>query len=99
MGSFAEYGLQETDADARVWEVCQVEQLILVTANRNADGSDSLDTTIREKNNEACLPVLTLADADRVMASSSYAERVANKLLDYLLDMENLRGTGRLYLP
>ena len=28
IGSFDEYGLQETDADARVWQVCQVEQLI-----------------------------------------------------------------------
>ncbi len=29
----------------------------------------------------------------------AYAELVADRLLEYLYDMDNLRGVGRLYLP
>ncbi len=35
----------------------------------------------------------------RLMRERDYAERVAAQLLDYLLDLDNLRGTGRLYVP
>jgi hypothetical protein len=31
--------------------------------------------------------------------SREYAERVATRLLAVLLDVEQYRGTGRLYLP
>jgi hypothetical protein len=97
--SFADHRLSDRESDARVWQVCQAEQIILVTGNRNRDGPDSLEATIREKNTDECLPVLTLVDPKRVMNSHSYAERVALRMLEYLLDMENLRGTGRLFLP
>jgi hypothetical protein len=29
----------------------------------------------------------------------AYAERVAERLLDYLMTIENYRGVGRLYVP
>ena len=41
----------------------------------------------------------TFADANRVLSERSYAELVADRLLEYLYDMDNLRGAGRLYLP
>jgi hypothetical protein len=47
----------------------------------------------------ASLPVLTIANAQQVLQSRDYAERVAVRLLDYLLNIDNLRSTGRLYLP
>ena len=34
-----------------------------------------------------------------LLSSREYAERVATRLLEVLLDVEQYRGTGRLYLP
>jgi hypothetical protein len=70
-----------------------------VTSNRNAEGSDSLEATIRALSTPNSLPVFTLADAQRVLQERSYAERVADRLLEYLFDIDNCRGVGRLYLP
>ena len=43
--------------------------------------------------------MFTLASAESVLGSRAYAERAAVRLLEYLYDLENLRGAGRLYLP
>jgi hypothetical protein len=40
-----------------------------------------------------------VSDPQRLAHSRDYAERVAEQMLDYLFDVENYRGTGRLYLP
>ena len=45
------------------------------------------------------LPVLTLANAERFLQSRDDAVRVVERLLEYLVDLERHRGTGRLYLP
>jgi hypothetical protein len=45
------------------------------------------------------LPIFTLPQADRVYSSPTFLDRVVEKLLDYVLDADNIRGTGRLYLP
>jgi hypothetical protein len=58
-----------------------------------------LESTIRSGNDETCLPVFTLANEDRFQNSREYASRVVEDLLEYLLDIELYRGTGRLYLP
>ena len=72
---------------------------MLLTRNRNDDGPESLGAAIRTMNQLDSLPVITLANADRILENKSYAERVAERLLDYLLYMDNLLGTGRLYVP
>lgn len=97
--TFRDVGLALKAKDAVVWQVCQEQEIILLTANRNADDADSLETTIRLRNTANSLPVFTIADADQVLQSRSYAERVVERLLEYLLDIDNFRGTGRLYLP
>ena len=97
--TFAELGLHPRSADTDVWRRCQEEQLVLITANRNDDGPDSLEATIRTHGTSQSLPVFTLADANRVLSERSYAELVADRLLEYLCDIDNLRGAGRLYLP
>jgi hypothetical protein len=58
-----------------------------------------LETTIRTRNTSEHLPVFTLARADRIRKNQAYAELVVERLLEYLLDIENFKGTGRLYLP
>src|SRR5262245_64256852 len=55
--TFRELGLTEEASDAVVWQVCQREQVVLVTANRNDDGPDSLEATIRTQNTPDCLPL------------------------------------------
>jgi hypothetical protein len=97
--TFPDVNLSQQTSDDIVWQTCQHEQLILVTANRNADGPDSLEATLRTQNTATSLPVFTIADAKRVLRSREYAERVALRLLDYLLDIDRVRGAGRLYLP
>ena len=43
--------------------------------------------------------MLTIADPDRLMRDRDYAERAAVQLLEFLMDLDNLRGAGRLYVP
>jgi hypothetical protein len=45
------------------------------------------------------LPVLTIANVPHLRANQDYANRVIDKLLDVLLRIDTLRGTGRLFLP
>lgn len=97
--SFERLGLRYNTSDRELWRICQQQQIILITANRNDDGHDSLETTIRELNTLESLPVLTVADPDAVLLDAVYAERVAVQVLEYLIEMDNLRGTGRLFVP
>ena len=97
--TFADLGLHPRSTDLDVWCKCQAEELLLITANRNDDGPDSLEATIRTYTTPQSLPVFTLADANRILNERSYAELVADRLLEYLYDMDHLKGSGRLYLP
>ena len=97
--TFRDLGLVPETPDVALWQVCQQQEIILITANRNNDGPDSLESAIRTMNTVHSLPVFTIADADQVLHSRAYAERVVIKLLDYLIDIDNYRGTGRQYLP
>ena len=72
---------------------------MLITANRNADDPTSLEVVIRQRNHSRSMPVLTLSDADRILHDRQYAEAVARRLLEILLEIELYRGTGRLFLP
>lgn len=97
--TFETLGLDRDVPDSVLWQECQRRQIVLVTGNRNAKGLDSLESTIQRLNTESCLPVITLADTKRILHDKHYAERVAERLLDYVLTIENLLGVGRLYVP
>jgi hypothetical protein len=96
---FQDAGLAPDDTDAHIWQVCQQQQLYLLTNNRNDDGPDSLEATIRTHNTATSLPVFTFSDADRIYHSKDHANRVVESLFDQLLRIDTLYGTGRLYLP
>jgi hypothetical protein len=96
---FEDVGLPDTATDQEIWLKCQQEQLILITDNRNSDSPDSLEATIRRHNAPDSLPVFTIADLDRFRKSRAYADRVGVRLYEYLLQIDSLRGTGRLFLP
>lgn len=97
--SFRSLGLAYDARDDVIWRTCQREELVLVTGNRNDDVADSLEATIRAENQPNCLPVITIADAGRVLRDRAYANDVAVSLLDFLLRIDEVRGTGRLYVP
>ena len=97
--TFEDFDLPEDATDATIWQACQEHNIFLITGNRNAEGPESLEMTIRQRNAANCLPVLTLADPDRIQRERLYAEAVVERLFDIPIDPDALRGTGRLYLP
>src|SRR6267378_1466257 len=70
--TFADVGLDPADTDATVWQRCQELGILLVTDNRNEDGPDSLETTIRTRNTPEKLPVFTIGNAQSVKSSRAY---------------------------
>jgi hypothetical protein len=96
---FRDVGLPFASTDQEVWNICQAEQLVLITDNRNLDSDDSLEATIRRNNTPASLPVFTIADMSEFRTDNIYVERVIEALFDYLLRLDDVRGAGRLYLP
>ncbi len=97
--TFTDVGLSVDASDLLIWQTCQDRELLLLTANRNQEAPDSLEAAIRAGNRPDSWPIFTLADPEHVRHSNAYAQRVAERLLEYLLEIENYRGTGRLYLP
>jgi len=97
--TFREVGLDPASPDDVIWRFCQDRGYYLLTSNRNQDADDSLEATLRREGSPTSLPVFTLPRPDRVYHSTAFLERVVAKLLDYVLDADNIRGTGRLYLP
>lgn len=97
--TFADVGLVPSDSDKVIWQRCQDHRVLLLTNNRNDDGADSLESTIRACNMSDSLPVFTIGDAERLQNDREYRERVIWSLLEYLLEIDNLRGSGRLFLP
>jgi hypothetical protein len=94
-----DFDLPANAADSRVWQVCQDNGIILITGNRNSEGPESLNSTIETRNGPESLPVLTLASAKRIARDRHYAQLVVERLFDTLINVEILRGTGRLFLP
>ena len=97
--SFERLGIADDASDSEVWQACQEREIVLITGNRNAEGDDSLEMTIRRKLTPTSLPVFTIGDPDRLMRDRDYAESVAARLIDYLQTLDRLRGSGRLFLP
>jgi hypothetical protein len=96
---FGDVGLSPDASDLVIWKTCQAEQLILITDNRNKNSLESLEATIRQYNQPDSLPVFTISDITAFGASRTYAEKVLEDLYDYLMRIDEVRGTGRLYLP
>ncbi len=97
--SFKDLELPRNAPDALVWRTCQANEVVLVTGNRNDDGPDSLEATLRAQNLETSLPVFTLVHPDHVRPGSAETVLVAVKLLEHLLDIDSYRGAGRIWLP
>ena len=97
--TFEEVGIDRDASDAEIWRICQLEQILLITNNRNADDADSLEAVIRKENHPLAIPVVTLARADLLRTDRAYAQRTAESLLEYLTYLEEILGAGRIYIP
>jgi hypothetical protein len=97
--TFPSLDLPRDATDAVVWEACQNQQVVLITGNRNAESPESLAATIRSLNRPDSLPVFTLSNPKRILNDRGYAAQVAERLLDYLMSIQDYRGTGRIYVP
>jgi hypothetical protein len=97
--TFETLGLARNAPDALIWQTCQARQVVLVTGNRKGEGPDSLEVTIRSQNTPDSLPVITLSSPRRILKDRRYAEGVAEKLLECLLEIDIRRGAGRIWVP
>jgi hypothetical protein len=97
--SFMSLGIPTNTPDVELWQLCQSRDIVLITGNRNEEDATSLEATIQSANTPESLPVLTVGEPQRILSGRTYAESVVERLVEYLIDVENLRGTGRLYLP
>ena len=97
--TFADVGLDRADTDTVIWQRCQDAELLLLTDNRNDDGPDSLEATIRARNTGRSLPSFTIGNISHLQSSTEYADRVIEQLLSYILELDEIRGAGRLFLP
>ena len=96
--SFTSLGISPDISDAKLWHTCQAQGLVLFTANRNDEGIDSLEATISRYNQTTSLPVVTLANPIRFGRDREYAAKVAERAIEYLLEINNYLGTGRIYV-
>ena len=93
MLTFDDVGLPIDSNDREVWRFSQTKQLILLTGNRNKDGAEPLEQTIRDENTPNSLPVITVEIVDR-LEESAYREQCAERLVEIILNIENYLGIG-----
>lgn len=96
--TFREARLSMESSDRMVWRYAQENQMMILTANRNMKGEDSLEQVMREGNTADSFPVLTIADLDR-LDEFDYRERCVERLIEIVLDIDNYMGAGRLFIP
>jgi predicted nuclease of predicted toxin-antitoxin system len=93
-----EAGLAADTNDRMIWRFAQSHQMLLLTANRNAKGEDSLEQTIREEGTSTSLPVITIGNLDRLV-EREYREQCSARLADIVLSIDNYLGVSRLFIP
>lgn len=96
--TFREIGLSMDSSDRIVWRYAQKNQMMILTANRNMKGKDSLEQVMREENTTTSFPVLTIGSFDR-LDEIDYRERCVERLIEIILDIDDYKGAGRLFIP
>ncbi|MBR8840199.1 MAG: ACP S-malonyltransferase [Stigonema ocellatum SAG 48.90 = DSM 106950] len=97
--TFEDLKLSVTSDDRVVWRFAQANQMMLLTANRSMKGKNSLEQVIREENTSTSLPVITIGDADRVLSDPDYRNRCVDRLIEIVFDIDDYRGSRRLFIP
>lgn len=96
---FQDVDLSPDSNDRLVWRFAQENQMVLLTANRNMKGDDSLEQVFREENTSNALPIVTIANLDRFSREARYRSQCADCIIEIVLGIENYRGVGRIYIP
>jgi len=99
LATLDQLGIDANASDREIWLYCQHEGHLLLTANRNMDGENSLEAVIRRHGRRDSLPVLTLADPDRVLEDAAYRELCAYRIAGIALELDSSRGITRLFVP
>ena len=95
---FNEVGLPVNSSDRTVWRFAQMNEMILLTNNRNMEGADSLEKTLREENTDESLPAITIGNINR-LEDRSYRNQCISRLVDIVFEIESYRGTARFFIP
>ncbi|MBD2502889.1 ACP S-malonyltransferase [Anabaena azotica] len=96
--TLTEVGLAVDSNDRMIWRYAQSNQMLLLTANRNAKGEDSLEQTIRDEGTSTTLPVITIGSLDKLV-EKNYREQCSARLVEIVLYVDNYRGVSRLFIP
>ena len=96
--TFEDLSLPPDSSDRFVWRFAQTNGMLLLTANRNAKGKDSLEQIMREENKPTSFPVITIGNPDRVN-EFGYRERCVEKLVEIVIYIPDYMGVGRLFIP
>lgn len=96
--TFAEIGLPADSSDRLVWQFAKDNQMLLLTGNRNAKGEDSLEQVMRKENTPTSLPIITIANLDRIN-EYDYRESCVERLVEIVIDIQDYLGVGRLFIP
>lgn len=96
--TFEDIGLPADSNDRVVWRFAQTNGMLLLTANRNAKGEDSLEQVIREENQPTSFPIITIGDPERVN-EFDYRELCVERLVEIVIDIQDYMGAGRLFIP
>ena len=96
--TFKETGLSIESSDRLVWHYAQENQMMILTANRNMKGEDSLEQVMREENTANSLPVLTIGNLKR-LDEFDYRQQCVERLIEIVLDIDDYMGAGRLFIP
>jgi hypothetical protein len=96
--TFEAIGLPSDSSDRLVWSFAQTNRMLLLTANRNAKGENSLEHVMREENTPESFPIITIGDSDRVN-EYGYRERCIERLVEIVIDIQDYLGVGRLFIP
>jgi len=94
----ADVGLPDDSPDREVWRFAQANQMLFLTNNRNMEGVNALEQTIRDEGHAASLPVITIGRAER-MNQRTYREQCATRPLEIVVNLEDYRGVGRIFIP
>ncbi len=84
--------------DRAVWCYAQANQMMILTANRNMKGEDSLEQVMREENTPTSFPVITIGNLDRI-DEYDYREQCVDRIVEIIIDIDNYLGVGRLFIP
>lgn len=96
--TFEQVGLRADSGDRTVWHFAQSNNMLLLTANRNAKGGDSLEQVMRQENKPSSFPIITIGAPNRCN-EYDYRERCIERLVEIVIDIEDYMGAGRLFIP